>query len=1378
VPSLRCSVVDPAHHGEPVDLDISAPEGATWREVRAEVASAAGLDDVPLAAQGQPVADGAVLGHPPLLNGVLLVAARGACATRPRGLLELHVVGGPDSGRIHLLPPGEHRIGRSVSAGVRLDDPDASRCHASLSVTADGVAVRDLASVNGSSLDGLCVGEDSVLVRPGQRIHVGRSTLVVRSPAVRLATTRATGQGTVEVNRAPRPVPAAQPAEVRRPAKPTAGPTHRWPWLTMLLPLAVAVPIALLMRQPIFLLFALMSPVMVIGNVVSDRTRGRREQRVAQVRWQQETLEASGRIEATLAGELGSRRAAVPDPAELLRTVTRPTARLWERGPGSADVLDLLIGSGRVAADLRVSDADGASEPQHLDDAPVVVPLRAHGHLGIAGPRPQVIALARNLVCQVVTWHGPHAVQLVVLACSTQGAAQWAWTRWLPHVRGQPIAHLDEAQTVVAALSQRAREQRSDGAPGPHTVLVIDSASTLRSLPGLADLMVVGPPAGIHTICLDDDLAGLAGECRATLELRPEGGRLVTDGFCVDPVRWDGVGPGWAETVARALAGLRDATPETGMAALPTDVRLLDLLEVDATDATAVLAAWQRCAATTSVVVGVDAEGPAAIDLRRDGPHALVAGTTGAGKSELLQTLVTSLAVANRPDELSFVLVDYKGGAAFRGCADLPHTAGLVTDLDEHLAERALTCLGAELTRRERVLASAGCKDLEDYHAARHADPHLAPVARLVVVIDEFRLLAEELPSFVTGLVRVAAVGRSLGVHLVLATQRPAGIVGADIKANVNLRIALRVRDRADSDDVVDAPDAAAINVALPGRALCRNGSGPLRALQVARVSGSAAFVDPDVVVVRRVDEPTEQAQGPGAAEQDDLARIVASLSEATRRTGIDPAPAAWLPPLPPHLGLDALPAGGFDDGVALGLVDLPAKQQQPALRWHPAHDGHLGLCGGPRSGRTTALATIAIALSGFRSPDDLHLHVVDAASGQLRALAALPHTGTVLARDQPRLVARLVARLGEEVRSRLDHAGRIDPPPIVLLIDGWDALVESLDALDHGRTTESLTALLRDGRAAGLRAVVAGDRALLTSRLTTVLPDRLLLRVTDPTDLLLAGLPSTSMAGNPPPGRAVRTRDGATIQLAAPSAHLDLDLGEALTAAAKRARALWPGSSSGQLLRIRELPTSVGLADLVDASAGGRRALLGVGGDEGRAIVLDLDAHPVFVVAGPPGSGRSTTLCTLARGLRQGGVPVVAICSRASDLDAGPWPVLGPVDERALLDHLSAEPRTCVLVDDAELLVERPVDAVLAAIVRQRGPAAVVVAGTTSALLGLYRGAAAAARTARTGVLLQPSAPSDGEVLGVRAALPDRAGPGRGLLVLSGEQRSVQIAR
>src|SRR4029077_4424374 len=231
-----------------------------------------------------------------------------------------------------------------------------------------------------------------------------------------------------------------------------------------------------------------------------------------------------------------------------------------------------------------------------------------------------------------------------------------------------------------------------------------------------------------------------------------------------------------------------------------------------------VLGLWERYGRTTAVPIGIGADGPFVVDIRADGPHALIAGTTGAGKSELLQTLIASLAAANRPDAMNFVLIDYKGGSAFKDCARLPHTVGMVSDLDGHLTERALASLAAELKRREEILLAAGAKDIEDsWEATSRArglfspPPASAaePLPRLMLVIDEFASLVAELPDFVAGLGGIAQRGRALGVHLVLATQRPAGVVSADIRANTNLRIALRVTDAAESADVIDVPDAA-----------------------------------------------------------------------------------------------------------------------------------------------------------------------------------------------------------------------------------------------------------------------------------------------------------------------------------------------------------------------------------------------------------------------------------------------------------------------------------------------------------------------------------------------------------------------------------------
>jgi DNA segregation ATPase FtsK/SpoIIIE, S-DNA-T family len=271
------------------------------------------------------------------------------------------------------------------------------------------------------------------------------------------------------------------------------------------------------------------------------------------------------------------------------------------------------------------------------------------------------------------------------------------------------------------------------------------------------------------------------------------------------------------------------------------------VLGLEPPSAGAIAARWQAGGRSTYAVIGACYDGPFGADLRTDGPHALIAGTTGAGKSELLQTMIASLACVNRPDAMTFVLVDYKGGSAFKDCARLPHVVGMVTDLDAHLTQRALTSLSAELARRERILAAAGVKDIEDYtillergsRDGRRAEPLLSPLPRLVIVIDEFASLVRDLPDFVTGLVGIAQRGRSLGIHLILATQRPSGVVSADIRANTNLRISLRVTDAAESADVIEAPDAAYISRATPGRGYVRLGHASLIPFQAGRIGGT-----------------------------------------------------------------------------------------------------------------------------------------------------------------------------------------------------------------------------------------------------------------------------------------------------------------------------------------------------------------------------------------------------------------------------------------------------------------------------------------------------------------------------------------------------------
>ena len=358
----------------------------------------------------------------------------------------------------------------------------------------------------------------------------------------------------------------------------------------------------------------------------------------------------------------------------------------------------------------------------------------------------------------------------------------------------------------------------------------------------------------------------------------------------------------------------------------------------------------------------------------RDGPHGLVAGTTGSGKSELLQTLIASLAVGNRPDEINFVLVDYKGGAAFKDCNHLPHTVGMVTDLDGHLTTRALESLGAELRRREHQLAAAGRQGHRGLPRPDGARGR-TPMPRLLIVIDEFAALVAELPDFVTGLVDIARRGRSLGVHLILATQRPAGVVSAEIKSNTNLRIALRVTDAGDSADVIESPDAAQIAKSTPAalrpaRALladpvpelarrrpsgrCRRGSSGSRRSTgrpphlVGRVVGGLA------------DEETTSASPPT------WSALVAAINEANDELGLPLPRKPWLPALPEMIGVDNL--GGR------AALRRAASASERSVETSAASDQSRpprAACRRSRSGWPTCRATSCRSSSpGTSSPD------------------------------------------------------------------------------------------------------------------------------------------------------------------------------------------------------------------------------------------------------------------------------------------------------------------------------------------------------------------------------------------------------------------------
>jgi S-DNA-T family DNA segregation ATPase FtsK/SpoIIIE len=708
--------------------------------------------------------------------------------------------------------------------------------------------------------------------------------------------------------------------------------------------------------------------------------------------------------------------------------------------------------------------------------------------------------------------------------------------------------------------------------------------------------------------------------------------------------------------------------------------------------------------------------------------------------------------------------------------------------------------LGAELKRREALLAEAGAKDLDDYRRVRAARPELTQIARLVLVVDEFKMLADELPDFVEGLVRIAAVGRSLGVHLVLATQRPAGIITGDMRANISLRIALRVRDRSDSDDVIESPVAAAISDRTPGRTWVRNAGGRLVEVQTAYAGAlsrpTASAIRSRVRVHslawgdlgRPLPVPERSDAGTGSTE---LAAVVAAARKAAAMLRVTAPTSPWLPPLPESLPHDLLPAGGGEGAVALGLRDDPAAQSQSPFTWHPGAEGNLAIAGGARTGRSTLARTLGVGLAEQWPASNLHLHVIEGTPGSLQGLAALPHVGSVTSTADPTVAARLVARLASSLTADVDgELGRGTPPlgsdtrPLtVLLVDGWEAVEDAFEDVDHGAPTEALLRLARDGLAAGVRLVVTGGRSVVAGRLASVVQHRLVLPMPDPLDLTLAGLSPEEAQGHRRVGRAIDVATGHHVQLAHVGGASTKDVQVRATAQlADRLRKAPDLDPSRLPWRVAPLPRRVAWAELPPSTP--HRISIGIGGDDASAVGFDADRHGRrAVIVGGPRSGRTNALATLARQLAAAEQPTAVIATRRTPLS---WlsgirrlHLVPAGDGKRLRELRDAHPDLSVLVDDAEGLDGSPAEPVVLDVLHdldQTG-AWCVAAVEARRAVSLYRGLVPELARHGTGVILSPTSPSDGDLLGVRVDTTRHRLPGRGVLVLDGVATPLQVA-
>jgi S-DNA-T family DNA segregation ATPase FtsK/SpoIIIE len=701
---------------------------------------------------------------------------------------------------------------------------------------------------------------------------------------------------------------------------------------------------------------------------------------------------------------------------------------------------------------------------------------------------------------------------------------------------------------------------------------------------------------------------------------------------------------------------------------LPASVSLLRLIGTDmAAEPSAAIERWRqnnsiidrtrgprprlKRAGTLKAYVGQGSPDAMSLDLRTQGPHALVGGTTGSGKSEFLQAWVLGMAAEYSPDRVTFLFVDYKGGSAFADCVELPHCVGLVTDLSPHLVRRALTSLRAELHHREHLFNRKKAKDLLELE--KRQDPETPPA--LVLVIDEFAALATEVPEFVDGVVDIAQRGRSLGIHLIMATQRPAGVIKDNLRANTNLRVALRMADAADSNDVVGDVVASTFDPSLPGRGIAKTGPGRLVPFQ-SGYAGGWTTEEPDRAQVRvaelRFGSVTlweSDSEGESDTHDEDLGpndqkRLVANLVHAAAEAGIPAPRRPWLDDLAATIDLRDLPLDGGDEVIPIGLADIPQRQLQEAVFFRPDTDGHMLVYGTSGAGKSAALRTIGFAAGARPDLGRTAVYGIDFGTGALRSLETMPHVGSVVAGDDVERVQRLLRTLRGVLDERAKRFSEVNAatlteyrritgdsaePRIILLLDGFGMFKQDWETVSARAPYYAIfMRLLGEGRPLGVHVVATADRyGAVPTAVSANVTKRIVLRMSDEGSYSILGVAKDVLNERSAPGRAIV--DGFETQVAVMGGTTNV---AEQNAAAEASAAALRAAGAVEAKNIGSLPTELDLAEL-PASADGF-PVLGVGDD----TLGPKGFEPIgtFVVAGPPQSGKTTALRAIVASLER----------------------------------------------------------------------------------------------------------------------------------------------
>jgi S-DNA-T family DNA segregation ATPase FtsK/SpoIIIE len=991
-----------------------------------------------------------------------------------------------------------------------------------------------------------------------------------------------------------------------------------------------------------------------------------------------------------------------PCPREYLSFAQGGGLRLWERSVNHQDFLSLRLGVGNLPAPnpiqtpkekfTMITDAL-ADAPQQLrrdflelKDVPICLSLHENRLVGVIGG--DCLGIARLLATQIAAYHAYTDVNLAFLMGESLGehSAGFHFARWLPHVwsgetrmiagdangAGDVLYQLSE---VLRARLQEREERRGTGRPLPHYVVFVSDPSLIEGEAIAKYLYNPVEELGLSVVLLYGEIGRLPNNCTVIIRQDEQ-----FTGYCsLDSafdnragVVFDRVTDQEAETFSRLLSAVR-VREEQSAGTMPASLSFLDMYHISRAEELNIYRNWleNRTFESMKAMIGYrGADAPLYLDIHEKyhGPHGLVAGTTGSGKSETLQTYILSLAVNFDPREISFILIDYKGGGMAQSFSGLPHIAGVITNLGGNQTNRALASVNSEIKRRQTTFNEFGVKHIDEYIELFRSGRAGKPMPHLLIIADEFAELKKEQAEFVYELVSVARVGRSLGVHLILATQKPDGVVDDEIWSNTKFQLCLRVQDKKDSQAMIRRPDAAYINQV--GRGYFRVGNDEI--FELFQSGWSGANYEPEIPYSQQVQHSSRminlwgktaiqaKQRGPkqGGEKKSQLRAVVEHIAAVAAGKNIHAISDIWLAPLAERVTLADLQAFPPVKGslyVPLGFADDPARQRQFTYGFDFIAEGtHLMIAGAGGSGKTTLLQTVLYAYVTQFTPEQVNVYIADFNSRTLGVFGGLPHVGGVIYDDALDRADKLMLMLSRELARRVAHfsargVGSFkeyaklydDVPAIVFAIDNFASFAENCP-----KHEDALTQMTRQCASYGIYFMItctnAGEvrgriRQNIGCGIGLQLSDRFAYEE-------VVKVRPTIMADNRITGRGLVLCGGEVLEMQTALA-LDAVDSAAMNAAFKtRFAAIAEDWRAGGAPQIRHVPEDMSadhlftLPEIAETCRSGRYMPLGYDLAEAVPLYVDLGATFCFTIGGGPKSGKTTLLKALMTAAKRQG--------------------------------------------------------------------------------------------------------------------------------------------